>query len=117
MLRLLLALVLLAAVGGWFWPQMQEEVDTPCAAMERRFAALMEGEVAKLPGAIAGDTGAGRLLAQLREAGRSGTGAAGRAYAAQRFPDLPPDIACAIAWWQMYLAADLRSALRALAPR
>jgi len=111
MLRLLL-LLLAAAAGAWFYPQMRDGADTPCAALERRFAALMAQEFARLPAALAGDRRAAQVLAQAQDAARNGTGAFGRGFAEQKFPKLPPDLACAAGWWQMFLAADLPSVMR-----
>ena len=99
MFRLLLLVLIAIPAGAWFFPQITDGGDSPCAAMERRIAIFVAQEIAKHP--AAGDKLASQLLAQAQDSAR--------AIVHEKFPHLPRNIACAAGWWQMYRATDMRA--------
>jgi hypothetical protein len=84
MLRLLLVLVALA-VGAIVYPRYAEHTDDACAALTKRLQAM-------LPAGHYGDLAMSALQAQ--------------------YPQVPPPIRCAVAWWTTKLDPDAVEKLR-----
>ncbi len=112
-MRLLILLALVAG-GAWFAPQFAEDAQGPCPALERRVAELVKVETTRLPGSASGIAG---LLSALQGAANASGGAIAQAYVRDRFPLLPPDLACVAAWWKLKIDPDLGPYLQGMLTR
>lgn len=116
MLRLLMLLAV--AVGAaWFVPQVKEGTSAPCPALEKRVAALVGQEAAKLPPSMAHDPRVTQFLALVQGTARESGGLLAQQYVAHYLPGLPSELACAAGWWKLLLDPDLGPVLRGLAAR
>ena len=116
-MRLLILLALLAP-GAWFAPQFAEGANAPCPALEQRIAALVKAEGSRLATDLAADAPIAGLLGIIRGAlADASRGALADAYVRDRFPQLPPDLACIAAWWKLRFDPDLAPIMRGLLPR
>ena len=115
-MRLLMLLALVAA-GAWFGPQFAEDAEGPCRALERRVADLVKREAARLPGDGTGDGRNAGLLSALQGVANASGGAIAQAYVRDRFPQLPPELACVAAWWKLRFDPDLGPYLQGMLKR
>jgi hypothetical protein len=115
-MRFLILLALLAA-GAWFAPQFAEDADGPCPALERRVAALVQAEAAKLPGGASGDPRMAGLMAAVQGVASASGGALAEAYVRERLPQLPRGVGCVVGWWKLKLDPDLGEVMRATVGR
>lgn len=110
-MRLLLLLALLAG-GAWFGPQLLEGAEAPCPALERRVADLVSAESARLPPELAANPRLRGLVGMVQSAAAASGGMVAESYVSDRFPSLPPDLACAAAWWKLKFDPDLGPYIR-----
>jgi len=115
-MRLLMLFALIAA-GAWFGPQFAEDAEGPCPALERRVAELVKSEAVKLPAGVAGDGRIAGLLSALQGMANTSGGAIAQAYVRDRFPQLPPELACVAAWWKLKFDPDLGPYIQGLLKR
>ena len=92
-MKFLLLLLVVAALGALYLPGQREGTPGVCQALDARVAEILRGQVEKLPPA------AGQTVP---------TGATLTALVRQRVPFLPPEIACAAAYWITVYQPDLR---------
>lgn len=74
-------------IAGYTYPSMNEDVSSNCQAVETKFLALS-------------DILMGKLLTNLSQ------GEFGKAIAKNQFPDLPPQVGCTVAYWDIWLKKD-----------
>ncbi len=115
-MRLLVLLGLLVG-GGWFGPQLIEQVDGPCPALQQRTLVVLDEEVARLPAAMAADPRLARARAMMAEMLGANSGTMAEAMIRERFPQVPPGAGCVVGWWKMYLDPDVGEVLRTLMSR
>jgi hypothetical protein len=89
------AAVLLLGVG-YGYPLLNEDVGTTCKALERRVIASLP----PTPGARPGDDAMARAFLGALLGGLS-DGTLAAAAIKQRYPNLPPTIGCAVAYWNL----------------
>ncbi len=110
-MRLLLLLAVLAG-GAWFGPQVMQGAESPCQALELRVASLVRDEAGRLPPELAGNPRLRGLLGLARDAAAASSGMVAQTYIRDRFPDLPPEPACAVGWWKLKFDPDLGPYIR-----
>ena len=86
MRTLLLLILAVVAVGGWFAPQMQEGTDGPCPALEKKLRATLPAG-SPMARAIAAET-----VKQLQE--------------------MPHGGGCVFGWWKLALEHGITPATR-----
>ena len=105
-MRLLILLALIGA-GAWFGPQFAEGTDDPCPALEHRVAELAQTQAGKVAGAFSSDPRVAQLMGSVKGVANASGGAIAQAYIRDRFPQLPPGVACAASWWKLKFDPDL----------
>jgi hypothetical protein len=110
----LLLLVLIAALAvAYFLPGKQEGTDTPCTALTVRAQRLIDEEVARLP--ASSDPKVQSSIAAARA--QASTDVLLQTLIRARMPFLPPEPACAVAYWASVWQPDLRQLAPVLLPR
>lgn len=90
------ALIALLLVAGYSYPSMNEDVSSNCQAVETKLL-----ELSSIP--------MGKLLTGLSQ------GEFGKAIAKSQFPELPPQIGCTVAYWEIWIKREkYRKALKQL---
>ena len=98
-MKLLILLIVLAGVGIYFYPGLNEHADGPCLALEKRVGRMVQEQIGALP--PGSDP---RLLAALTAVRNAlPIGGVADAYVLDRFPALPPNIGCVGAYWKLLL--------------
>jgi hypothetical protein len=94
-------LFLLGTIAGlvfFFYPQVNEEADNSCHALERRVI----GVLASSPGGSRADEALGRaFLGAL--AGEFSRGSLASGFIKQQYPNIPPFAGCTIMYWRVVL--------------
>lgn len=83
----LLVTVIFLLIAGYTYPAWNEDVSSNCQAIETKLLALS-------------DVPMGKALTRLSQ------GEFGKAIAKNQFPDLPPQIGCTIAYWDIWLKKE-----------
>jgi|GEM_PF-2590021 len=112
-MKFLLLLIVAALAGAYLLPPQLEVVQGNCAALEKRVRTLIEAEVAKLP-QVNSPKVQGAIAAAKAQAP---TGALIEDMVRARLPFLPPEAACAAAYWMTVYQPDLRQLAPALMPQ
>lgn len=82
-----LAILFLLLIAGYAYPSLNEDVSSNCQAVETKLLALS-------------DIPMGKVLTSLSH------GEFGKAIAKNQFPDLPPQIGCTVAYWDIWLKKE-----------
>ncbi len=102
-MKLILLLVIILGFAAYFLPARLEVAAAPCAALETRAGRLIDGEMAKLPAkaqAARPTVALGPLIGET---------------VSRRLPGVPPEIACAVAYWFTVFQPDVTMLLPGLA--
>lgn len=90
----LLIVIILLLIGGYTYPSMNEDVPSNCQAVETKLLELS-------------DIPMGKLFTGLSQ------GEFGKAIAKRHFPELPPQIGCSVAYWEIWIKSEkYRSTLK-----
>jgi len=102
-MKLLVLLIVLAGVGIYFYPQVNEQAGSPCAALEKKISAIVQAQLRALP------AGSDPRLAAALNAVRNAAplGGLADAYVRERFPALPREIGCVGAYWKLMLDSNV----------
>jgi hypothetical protein len=102
MLGKLLAAGVLAAGVGYLYPLWNEHASTTCQAVEKRFFTISPAEADGHPARLLSLAVARVYLEPLSH------GRVAAAEAKGRYPDLPPDLGCAVGYWRGLLGLPAR---------
>jgi hypothetical protein len=83
----ILILALLVLAGGYLYPSLNEDTSSNCQAVESRLLTYTE-------------------IPLLRKLSGLSQGEVGKELAKQKFPDLPPQAACAAVYWDLLINKD-----------
>lgn len=107
-MRTLLLLVLIALAGAWFYPPYAEEAPNICSAFEKRMARLVQAEATRvLPQGRTNDPRVNALLDTMKTVVAGANGAIAQAYVKDKFPQMPAEVGCDLAFWKITFDPDL----------
>jgi len=93
----LLIVLALAVAALLFYPQINEDTGSACAALERRVIARLPGPAGRPDADSAGRSVLGALVGTLSDGSLAAT------FVKQRHPNLPPFLGCAATYWRILL--------------
>lgn len=105
-MKIILLLIIVGLLGALFLPPQLESTHSNCEALTLRVRRMVEIELAKLPANVAT---AKALSAIAAVRAQLPTGRAIAAVIEARFPQVPPDAGCAVAYWATQIWPDIRS--------